>query len=111
MTVENVECVTQINITMVSDGFNRGRMIKMPRNVRNFWIQLDVDGRKERIATGPRNKDGGFEMQILMREDGCISDKRVEIRGYVAHDTGKLVLIITSPSGAIDPINIITTER
>ena len=45
----------------------------MPRNVRNFWIELDVDGRKSRVATGPRRKDGGFEMTIYIRDLGEVA--------------------------------------
>lgn len=54
----------------------------MPRNVRNFWIELDVDGKKTKVATGPRSKDGGFTAKILMRENGSISERKVKITGY-----------------------------
>ena len=40
-----------------------------PRNVRNFWLDLDVDGRNP-IATGPRSSLGGFCPRIFMREAG-----------------------------------------
>lgn len=39
----------------------------MPRNVRNFWIKLIVDGRETKIAAGPLRKDGGFDLTILQR--------------------------------------------
>jgi hypothetical protein len=42
----------------------------MPRNVRNFWIEIEVDGRKERIACGPKSASGGFTMKLLMRNEG-----------------------------------------
>jgi hypothetical protein len=42
----------------------------MPRNVRNFWIELDVDGQKTRIAAGPRR--GGFRMRVYIRNNGEI---------------------------------------
>jgi len=41
--------------------------------VRNFWVELDVDGRS-RVATGPARKDGGFDMIIKMRDDGGIAE-------------------------------------
>lgn len=44
----------------------------MPNNVRNFWIELTVDGVTKRIATGPRSKDGGFTLTILQRDKGEI---------------------------------------
>ena len=43
----------------------------MPRNVRNFWIDLEVDGRT-RVQTGPRTKDGGFASTIYMRDKGSV---------------------------------------
>lgn len=53
----------------------------MPRNVRNFWIDVDVDGRRERLSGGPVSKDGGFEATIYMRDAGEVR-RAVEIRGY-----------------------------
>jgi hypothetical protein len=68
----------------------------MPRNVRNFWITLDVDGKKERVATGPRSSGGGFELQILMRERGEISIAgRLSITGRVRE--GQLFLNAVHP--------------
>lgn len=58
-------------------------MATKPRVVRNFWIELEVDGKKEKIATGPRHAGGGFHMVIRMREKGQISDRRIEIDGGV----------------------------
>jgi hypothetical protein len=55
----------------------------MPRNVRNFWIELDVDGRKERVETGPVKADGGFSLTIRMRDKGSISNTTLEVRGNV----------------------------
>lgn len=42
----------------------------MPRHVRNFWLELIVDGKKHRVATGSRAKDGGFALVISMRNRG-----------------------------------------
>lgn len=69
----------------------------MPRNVRNFWIELDVDGSKSRVETGPRNKEGGFSMVIRQRDGGDISTALV-LRGYVLSN-GQLVLDATSADG------------
>lgn len=57
----------------------------MPRNVRNFWIDLSVDGRSERVETGPRAKDGGFSLAVLMRDDGDII-RALTVRGFVDSD-------------------------
>jgi hypothetical protein len=63
----------------------------MPRNVRNFWVELDVDGRS-RVATGPRSKDGGFELNIKMRDEGSVKEA-VRIVGNALED-GSLELHI-----------------
>lgn len=64
----------------------------MPRNVRNFWIELNVDGKRTRIATGPRNKDGGFELTVYQRDKGDVR-KALYLSGY-AHSDGLLRLTI-----------------
>ena len=44
----------------------------MPRYVRNFWIEVYVDGRKTKIACGPRAKDGGALITIYQRSEGNV---------------------------------------
>jgi hypothetical protein len=63
----------------------------MPRNVRNFWIELDVDGKKQRVATGPVRSDGGFRIRVLIRDQGGISSTTLTIQG-IAHDDGSLTV-------------------
>ena len=41
---------------------------------RNFWINAEIDGRETPLAGGPRSKDGGMDVTLLVREDGGISD-------------------------------------
>lgn len=41
--------------------------------VRNFWADITVDGRKTKIGTGPRAKDGGMEIKIYQRSKGEIT--------------------------------------
>jgi hypothetical protein len=85
----------------------------MPRNVRNFWIELEVDGKRTRVATGPVRKDGGFTMRVLMREDGDISDKYLDVRGYVEGETIRLdaVAVNETDSTGRDMLLGIETER
>ncbi len=80
------------------------------RNVRNFWITLDVDGRKERIETGPRQSFGGFRATILMREDGGVSDHRLTIDGQSMED-GTLRLVVCVDGGGPDKALSIETKR
>ena len=42
----------------------------MPRVVRNFWLEADVDGRVSTVAGGPRGKDGGITLRIYQRSGG-----------------------------------------
>lgn len=44
--------------------------MKQPRNVRNFWIVADIDGRTSKLAGGPSGKLGGFDLTVYMRADG-----------------------------------------
>lgn len=38
--------------------------------VRNFWIEIEVDGKKTKVACGPRSADGGFTMKVFQRSSG-----------------------------------------
>lgn len=44
----------------------------MPRNVRNFWMTMEVDGRNNPVACGPMGPDGGFSTEITIRRDGQV---------------------------------------
>ena len=43
-----------------------------PRNVRNFWVEVQVDGRVGKVETGPVSKDGGMLITLQVRSDGGI---------------------------------------
>ena len=58
--------------------------------VRNFWVELDIDGRMTQIVGGPRSRNGGFNLIVYMRNDGGII-QAVTLRGYV-HASGELRL-------------------
>jgi hypothetical protein len=45
----------------------------MPRNVRNFWVEVDVDGRESTVATGPKNSQGGIDIDLYQRADGEVT--------------------------------------
>ena len=47
----------------------------MPRNVRNFWLQADVDrscGTPGTFASGPVSRTGGMSATLKVRTGGCI---------------------------------------
>jgi hypothetical protein len=62
----------------------------VPRNTRNFWLKINVDGKKSEIATGPRSRDGGFRCSVLMRSNGRILDEELMIDGIVVNGLLKL---------------------
>lgn len=78
----------------------------MPRNVRNFWITLDVDGKKTQVATGPRSRAGGFRCRIKMRSEGGILEDDILIEGQVRH--GLLTLNVYAQDN--DPVFSRTTK-
>ena len=67
----------------------------MPRNVHNFWIEIDIDGRKERIKVGPESADGGFTMVIYQRDKRQVSGISEALLIWAAADGETLTLTIT----------------
>lgn len=82
----------------------------MPRNVRNFWVDLDVDGRANDIGTGPRSKDGGMIARFFIRSDGEVKNA-VTVNCYERNGTLTLVVHNTSDQYDNPPQIVIRTER
>jgi hypothetical protein len=61
------------------------------RSVRNFWVEAVVDGRRTKVAFGPRRADGGFELTVYQRDRGT-SWKAATISGRVIRDGEALAL-------------------
>lgn len=78
----------------------------MPRNVRNFWITLNIDGRETQIATGPVRKDGGFNLSVKMRDEGEILTA-LHVTGQATKDGA---LILRCKAGASAPIQEIQDD-
>jgi hypothetical protein len=73
----------------------------MPRNVRNFWLEAEVDGRSTSVATGPEGKDGGISVRVLIRREGGVS-MAATLRGRALPDgTLELVIVGYDPDGAV----------
>ena len=72
----------------------------MPRNVRNFWIDAQIDGRESRLTGGPSAKDGGMYVKILFRENGQISNRSI-VLDCVCGDGKENQMHIYCPSGSI----------
>jgi len=85
----------------------------MPRNVRNFWIELEVDGRKQRIATGPVSKGGGFSLTVKMRDQGEIITA-LSVEGVACSDNTLILRAAQHPdyARALPSIDLIAkTQR
>jgi hypothetical protein len=63
------------------------------KNTRNFWIELDVDGRQTRVETGPAARNGEFRGTIYIRDEGEVL-RAVDLQGHVLAD-GQLSLVVT----------------
>lgn len=83
----------------------------MPRNVRNFWLEIGVQGRATNIETGPKSKDGGFAQVIRIRENGSVSDSYIEINGISRYDGINKIIIKKHVSGQEDEIMVLETKR
>jgi hypothetical protein len=70
----------------------------MPRNVRNFWITVQIDGRERMIAAGPAGADGGLDCRFYVRHKGAVVPA-FDIAGY-AFDNGELWLDVVPCSQA-----------
>lgn len=72
----------------------------IPRNVRNFWIECDIDGRESTLSGGPRAKDGGIDITLYQRDKGSIITAAT-IKGRVSGD-GTLTLDIRGKEGKVE---------
>lgn len=60
--------------------------------VRNFWVEANIDGRKTKLAGGPRSKNGGFSLTVFQRSQGSIT-RALIIDGF-ANEDGELNLSV-----------------
>ena len=72
-------------------------MVKKVRTVRNFWVDLDIDGYEKTIGAGPKSADEGFHQEIFMRDKGKVI-LACSIVGMV-DEQGRLRLEITPETG------------
>ena len=74
------------------------------KQVRNFWIEAEIDGRNSKLSGGPRSKTGGFFLTVKQRDNGGISTP-VKIYGF-ADDSGNLELqVVKNTTGEMFTIN------
>ena len=59
--------------------------------LRNFWLDIDVDGRSTPVRTGSR--EGGFRQEVFVNSSGNPT-KVLEVEGYL-NPQGQLCLLVT----------------
>lgn len=65
--------------------------------VRNSWVEVHVDGKREPLASGPRSADGGMKAQFYVRDGGSIV-RSATVYARVLSD-GTLALSVFDPQG------------
>lgn len=48
-----------------------GRAVRTPKIVRNVFCEMQVDGRKSPINTGPKSASGGLKADFFIRDQGA----------------------------------------
>jgi len=78
----------------------------MPRNTRNWWIELHVDGRRHPIATGPSSRDGGFVLNIKTRVHRNIQEILSIVGSACPSGSGdlKLSILHTDPHTGVETV-------
>lgn len=69
-----------------------------PRNVRNAWMNAQIDGRGP-IATGPVSADGQMQVRFFVRDNGRVIPS-VSIETVATRDD-RLMLRVFAPDGTL----------
>lgn len=65
---------------------------------RNFWTDIDIDGRRTSLSGGPASADGGFQQVVYMRAAGSTAEIALTVQGQATD--GELRLTVTAdPAG------------
>ena len=78
--------------------------------MRDWWIEVEIDGRKRKLAGGPRAKDGGFALTIRQREEGE-SVEVLRVLGVVHPGEYLETNVVWPQSPSTDVPETYTTER
>lgn len=70
----------------------------MPRNVRNSWVDIKIDGRLP-MTGGPSGEHGAMTCRYSVREKGAVVPS-VTVRSFIGPD-GLHHLTVIDPSGAM----------
>jgi len=71
----------------------------MPRNVRNFWVEANIEGRRTMLSGGPQGKLDGLHLYLYQRDKGDIT---TALRVHASADRyGALTLAVFGPDGQL----------
>ena len=79
----------------------------MPRNVRNFWIEAEVDGRMHGFSGGPVSKGGGFRLTVQIRNKGSVTRAGT----LYGHEIDGKLTLAWQPAVSGEYIELLTTTR
>ena len=64
--------------------------------VRNFWIEVEIDGRKTKLTGGPTGKNGGMVIVLYQRQEGkIIQPIRIHCDTLTDTKTGEISLCMS----------------
>lgn len=66
-----------------------------PRNVRNFWIEAEIDGPRgvQKISGGPAAVTGAFKLTVYQRDEGRILSV-LTMEGFSQENGDELILTV-----------------
>jgi hypothetical protein len=74
----------------------------MPRNVRNAWVTVNIEGKATRLSGGPRNKAGGLVAEFLVRDNGGVGKGvSVSIRPSPTRPDVLLLIVTDDRTGSV----------
>lgn len=81
--------------------------------LRNFWVEVEIDGRKTKICGGPRSRDGMMTVKVFQRENGTSYESaRVVCEQDCYHeDLLKTHVYSRTPDGDWGDVKLVQTSR
>lgn len=74
----------------------------MPVNVRPSWVDVQIDGNKKDLSSGPRSKTGNMKATFKVRDRGSVAES-VTVETFVREGKGGLyqTLTVKDPAGKV----------
>ncbi len=79
--------------------------------VRNFYVKASIDGRKTKLEGGPRLKDGGMVIKVLMRDEGEVVTALTIRCEAIGSDAENPILQVTATSDSTERRQVIQVRK